>query len=121
MSGGHTGRIAFVDLSEGRVSEERLDETMAREYIGGYGLAVRLLFERQKKGADPLGPDNILGFVTGPMTGTRTPTGARYMAVCKSPLTHTWGDANSGGFFGTALKSAGWDAIFVSGISSKPV
>jgi aldehyde:ferredoxin oxidoreductase len=78
------------------------------------------LFEHQKKGADPLGPDNTLGFTTGPLTGTKTPTGGRYMVVCKSPLTGGWGDANSGGYFGSELKAAGWDAVYVTGIAATP-
>jgi aldehyde:ferredoxin oxidoreductase len=114
------GRIGFVDLTTGETREERLDEGLERQFIGGYGLGVRILFERQPKGADPLGPDNVLGFTTGPLTGTKTPTGGRYMAVCKSPLTGGWGDANCGGYFGSQLKAAGWDALFVSGIASVP-
>jgi aldehyde:ferredoxin oxidoreductase len=117
---GYGGRVAFVDLSTGEVWEERLKEERARQFIGGYGLGVRVLFEQLKKGADPLGAENILGFTTGPLTGTKTPTGGRYMAVCKSPLTGGWGDANSGGYFGSELKSAGWDALFVTGIAPAP-
>ncbi len=120
MAGGFTGRMGFVDLSTGDVREERLDEKLARDFVGGYGLGVRVLFEREKGGIDPLGLENILGFTTGPLTGTPIPTGGRYMAVCKSPLTGGWGDANAGGYFGSALKSAGWDAIFVSGVAPSP-
>lgn len=120
MAGGYTGRIGFVSLSTGKVEEEKLDENMARDFIGGYGLGVRILFERQKAGINPLGSENIIGFTTGPLTGTQTPSGCRYMAVCKSPLTGGWGDANSGGHFGSELKLAGWDAIFFSGIASSP-
>ena len=120
MAGGYAGKIAFVDLTKGEINVEKLDETMARDFIGGQGLGARILFERQKKGVDPLGPENILGFITGPLTGTKTPTGGRYMAVCKSPLTGGWGDANSGGYFGAEMKSAGWDAVFFSGIASSP-
>ncbi|MGD9046296.1 MAG: aldehyde ferredoxin oxidoreductase family protein, partial [Desulfobacterales bacterium] len=97
-----------------------LDEKLARDFIGGQGMGARILFERQKKGVDPLGPESYLGFTTGPLTGTKVPTGGRYMAVCKSPLTGGWGDANSGGFFGAELKAAGWDAIFVSGSAATP-
>jgi len=100
MVGGYAGKIAFVDLTKGEIKTETLDQDLVRQYIGGHGLGARLLFERQKKGIDPLGSENILGFTTGPLTGTKTPTGGRYMAVCKSPLTGGWGDANSGGFFG---------------------
>jgi aldehyde:ferredoxin oxidoreductase len=121
MAEGHLGRLGFVDLSTGEVREEKLEKDLAREYIGGYGLGVRTLFERQKKGADPLGPESILGFTTGPLTGTKAPTGGRYTVVCKSPLTGGWGDANAGGFFGSELRAAGWDAIFVSGAASSPV
>ena len=111
MAGGYMGRIGFVDLTTGETREERLDEGLQRDFIGGYGLGVRILFERQPKGADPLGPDNILGFTAGPLTGTKTPTGGRYMAVSKSPITGGWGDANCGGYFGSQLKAAGWDAL----------
>ncbi|MCJ7830346.1 MAG: hypothetical protein MUP74_03065, partial [Desulfobacterales bacterium] len=120
MTGGFMGKIGFVDLSTGKVCEEKLDEKLARDFIGGYGLGVRTLFAHQAKGADPLGPESMLGFTTGPLTGTKTPTGGRYMAVCKSPITGTWGDANSGGFFGAELKAAGWDAVFVSGKAASP-
>jgi len=120
MGGGYTGRIGFVDLSAGDSREEKLDKNMARDFIGGYGLGVRTLFDRQKKGIDPLGPENILGFTTGPLTGTKVPTGSRVTVVCKSPLTGGWGDANSGGYFGSELKAAGWDAIFISGVASSP-
>jgi len=120
MAGGYAGKIAFIDLTSGEIKIEQLDETLARDYIGGQGLGARILFERQQKGIDALGPENILGLTTGPLTGTKTPTGGRYMAVCKSPLTGGWGDANSGGYFGSELKAAGWDAVYVSGIAATP-
>ena len=120
MAGGYAGKIGFVNLSSGEIRQQELDEKLARDFIGGHGLGARILFENQKGRVDALGPENVLGFVTGPLTGTPVPTGSRYMVVCKSPLTGGWGDANSGGFFGPELKFAGWDAIFVSGIASKP-
>jgi len=120
MTGGNAGKIGFVNLSSGEIRQQELDEKLARDFIGGHGLGARILFENQKGRVDALGPENVLGFVTGPLTGTPVPTGSRYMVVCKSPLTGGWGDANSGGFFGPELKFAGWDAIFVSGIASKP-
>ena len=120
MADGYMGRVGFVDLTTGETREERLDEGLEREFIGGHGLGARILFERQPKGADPLGPDNVLGFTTGPLTGTKTPTGGRYTAVCKSPLTGGWGDANCGGYFGSQLKAAGWDALFLSGLAPVP-
>jgi aldehyde:ferredoxin oxidoreductase len=120
MPGGFIGKIAFVDLSTGKVAVEDLPERTAREFIGGYGLGVRTIFERQPAGVDPLGPANILGLTAGPLTGTKAPTGGRYMACGKSPLTGGWGDANSGGHFGSELKAAGFDAVFVSGAAPAP-
>ena len=115
------GKILFVDLSTGVIKEEALDEKMCRDFIGGYGIGARILYSRQKAGVDPLGPENTLGLISGPLTGTPVPTGARYTAVAKSPLTGGWGDANSGGYFGPYLKFAGFDAVFFTGISPKPV
>jgi aldehyde:ferredoxin oxidoreductase len=120
MTGGYAGKMGFVDLTTDEIKIETLDEGLARDFIGGQGIGARILFERQKKGVDPLGPESYLGFTTGPLTGTKVPTGGRYMAVCKSPLTGGWGDANSGGYFGAELKAAGWDAIFVTGAAPSP-
>ena len=74
-----------------------------------------------KKGADPLGPDSVIGFVSGPLNATGALFGGRYMVVCKSPITGGWNDANSGGHFGPQLKRAGFDAVFISGVSKSPV
>jgi aldehyde:ferredoxin oxidoreductase len=119
--GGYIGKILYVDLSSGKIKEETPDDKLYADFIGGYGIGARIIYSRQKAKVDPLGPENILGFITGPLTGTPALTGTRFVVVSKSPLTETWGDSNSGGRFGTILKSAGYDAIFFSGISDKPV
>ncbi len=121
MAGGYMGKILFVDLSTGELKDEALEERLCRDFIGGYGIGARIIYSRQKGGVDPLGPENILGLVTGPLTGTPTTTGCRYQAMAKSPLTGGWGDANSGGFFGPYLKFAGYDGVFFTGIAEKPV
>ncbi|OGO39735.1 MAG: hypothetical protein A2147_05580, partial [Chloroflexi bacterium RBG_16_57_8] len=121
MAGGYMGKVLFVDLSTGVVKEEAIDEKTRRDFVGGYGLGARILYSRQKGGVDPLGPENTLGFVTGPLTGTPVPTGARYEVVAKSPITGGWGDANSGGDVGPYFKFAGFDAVFLTGISPRPV
>jgi aldehyde:ferredoxin oxidoreductase len=115
------GKILWVNLSTGEIKVEQPDDNLYRDFIGGYGLGSRMLYNRQKAGADPLGPDNILGLVTGPLTGTPAIGGSRYAAVAKSPLTGGWGDANSGGNFGPRLKFSGFDGVFFTGISPKPV
>ena len=121
MPGGYMGKILLVDLSSGTIKEEVLEEKMCRNFVGGYGIGSRILYSRQKAGVDPLGYENMLGFITGPFTGTQVPTGARFTVVAKSPLTGGWGDANCGGQFGPYLKFAGYDAVFFTGISPKPV
>ncbi len=121
MSGAYMGKILWVNLSTGEIKEEKLDEQLYRDFLGGYGLGAKILYDRQKGGVDPLGPDNILGLLTGPLTGTPAVSGVRYVAVAKSPITGGWGDANSGGYFGPYLKFAGYDGVFFEGISEKPV
>ncbi|MFH0768886.1 MAG: aldehyde ferredoxin oxidoreductase family protein [Chloroflexota bacterium] len=121
MVGGYMGKLLFVDLSTGDIKIETPEENLYRNFIGGYGIGARILYSRQKGGVDPLGPENILGLVTGPLTGTPATVGSRYAAVAKSPLTGSWGDANSGGYFGPHLKFAGYDAVFFNGIADKPV
>jgi len=117
----YTGKILFVDLTTGKVKQESPPESLYRDFIGGTGLGIRILYERMKPKVDPLGPKNILGFVTGPLTATPTPGSGRYMVVTKSPLTGAWAEANSGGFWGPGLKWAGYDGVFISGVSPKPV
>jgi aldehyde:ferredoxin oxidoreductase len=121
MAGGYIGRILFVNLSIGEIHEETPEEKLYHDFIGGYGIGARILYSRQKGGVDPLGPENTLGLITGPLTGTPATVGTRYTAVAKSPLTGGWGDANSGGYFGPVLKFAGYDGVFFTGVSERPV
>ncbi|MCL5256931.1 MAG: aldehyde ferredoxin oxidoreductase family protein [Chloroflexi bacterium] len=121
MAKGFMGKVLFVDLSKGKLHDEMLSEEIQRDYLGGYGIGAKIIFERQAAGVDPLGPDNFLAFMTGPLTGTPALIGSRYTVMGKSPLTSTWGDANSGGDFGPGLKFAGYDGVFFTGVSAKPV
>lgn len=121
MSRGYMGKLLWIDLSSGSIEEEVLQDDFCRKYIGGYGFGTKILYDRTEPGVDPLGPDNILGFLTGVLTATPAIIGSRYVVVCKSPLTNSWGDANSGGFFGPELKFAGYDGVFFTGASDKPV
>lgn len=121
MPDGFFGRILLVDLSRGTAEEEPLPPTIYRETLGGYGLGVRVLYDRMPPGADPLSAENILGVVPGLLTGTGVPFSGRFMVVGKSPLTGGWGDANCGGHFGPVLRATGFDGLFVTGISPQPV
>ena len=121
MLGGYAGKMLFVDLSKGSIKETELSEKICREFIGGYGLGIRVLYEQMKGRVDPLGEGNMLGFVTGALTATSVPGSGRYGVVTKSPLTGAWGESNGGGTLGPELKTAGFDAIFFKGVASKPV
>ena len=117
---GWTGKILRVNLTKGDYIVEDLDLNLAKKFIGGRGLASKMLFDEIDPTIDPLSPDNKLIFVTGPATGAAL-GGGRYMVVTKSPLTGTIGTANAGGGFGPALKFAGYDLIIFEGRSEKPV
>ncbi|GAB4334754.1 MAG: aldehyde ferredoxin oxidoreductase family protein [Dehalococcoidia bacterium] len=117
---GYNGKMLSVDLSTGTITVERPDDALYRQYLGGYGIGARMLWDRVPKGADPLGPENMLGMFPGLLTGTPL-FGQRWQVVCKSPLTGGWGDANCGGDFGGVLKLAGWDGIMFFGKAEKPV
>lgn len=119
--GGYAGRILEVDLSTHSFHEVPLDYDEARKYIGGSGLGAKILYDRVGPEVDPLGPDNLLIFMVGPLAGTPVPTSARYAVVAKSPATGLWGEADSGGTWGQVLKWAGYDGIVVSGKSATPV
>ena len=114
------GKVLNVNLSTGELKAEEVPEEMYRKYLGGYGLGARYLLDRVPQGADPLGPDNMLGLFPGLLTGTPL-FGQRYQVVTKSPLTGGWGDANCGGDTGPFMKHAGWDGVMVFGASEKPV
>ena len=121
MAGGYMGKILRVDLSKSKISEESPDPNLLKLFLGGSGLATKYLLDEVKKGTDPLGPENKLIFMTGPLTGTTSPSGGRYTVVAKSPLTGFWGQANSAGFWGVDFKRSGFDGIIFEGISPKPV
>ena len=121
MKKGYTGKILMVDLGKGSISERKIPESVYEHYLAGQGLAAYILYKEIPPEADPLGPDNVLGFVPGLLTGTPSFFTGRWTVVGKSPLTGCWGDANCGGNLSPAIKRCGYDGIFFKGISSKPV
>lgn len=118
---GYMGKIMNVDLSTGKIHIEKISPAVYESFLSGMGLAAHLLYHRIPAGADPLGPDNLLGFVSGLLTGTGSLFTGRWMVVGKSPLTKGWGEANCGGSFSPAIKRCGVDGIFFTGISPTPV
>ncbi|NHJ13520.1 MAG: hypothetical protein EAX95_07570 [Candidatus Thorarchaeota archaeon] len=118
---GYMGRILRVNLTTLTITDEFPDEETLRKYLGGAGLATWYLINETEPGIDPLGPQNKLIFMTGPLTGTNSPSTGRYSVVTKSPLTNGWGQANSAGFWGRDFKRSGFDGIIFEGRAPGPV
>ncbi len=115
------GQILRVNLTQGVAKTEPLNMEWANAYIGERGLGTKYLYENVDPKCDPMGPDNVLIFATGPLNGTMASTSGRYAVLCKSPLTGAIGDSNSGGKFGAYLKYAGYDLLLIEGRAEKPV
>ena len=115
------GRILRVDLSAGTAESLTVPPEVYEAVLAGKGLEAWYLYKHIPAGADPLGPENILAFAAGALCGTGAFLTGRWTVACKSPLTGGWGDANCGGLFAPAIKQCGYDAIFLSGVSEKPV
>lgn len=118
---GYMGKLLVVDLTQGRLTEEAIDPAVAGEFVGGAGYAARYLYDELGPETDPLGPDNVLMFMTGPLVGTRAPSCGRYEVCALSPQTGIWGESNSGGYWGPELKRAGYDGIVIRGRAPEPV
>ncbi|MEK7204566.1 MAG: aldehyde ferredoxin oxidoreductase N-terminal domain-containing protein, partial [candidate division NC10 bacterium] len=117
---GYMGKVLRVDLTARRTWDEPLSEVLLRRYLGGAGLGAWYLYRETRPGTDPLSPENLLIFLTGPLVGTKVPTSGRHAVIAKSPLGQ-WGESDSGGTWGQMLKRAGYDGILVSGASVAPV
>ncbi len=118
MSGAYYEKLARINLTTGEIKVEKIDLATAQKFIGGRGLGTKYLYDEGVATVDPLSPDNKLVYITGPMTGSNSPSSGRYMVCTKSPLTGMIACANSGGIWGAKLKFAGWDAIIVEGKAS---
>ena len=118
---GYHGRILNVNLSSGQVAIETFDETFAKQYLGGNGFAIRLLYERLAAGIDPLAPENVIVFAVGPTTDTTVPGATRCCAGTKSPLTGLFFDTTFGGMFAAVQKRSGFEAIAITGRAAEPV
>ncbi|MEW6424889.1 MAG: aldehyde ferredoxin oxidoreductase family protein [Bacillota bacterium] len=118
---GYAGKLGYIDLSTGKAEIKEIDEQLARQFIGGSALACRLVYDLIGPQTDPLGPENPLVFMTGPLTGTTAPSSSRFAVCARSPLTGIWGEATSGGAFGPKMKLAGFDGLMITGRAAHPV
>lgn len=121
MSTTYNLKMLRVNLSEGTIKTEELDEKLAKKFLGGRGLGTKILYDEGVATVDPLSPENKLIFINGPLTGANVPTGGRYMVVTKAPLNNMIASSNSGGVWGARLKYAGYDALIVEGKADAPV
>ena len=121
MPYGYIGKILHVDLTNGKLEVESPDEAFYRKYMGGSAMAMHYILRKMPKGADPLGPENVLTLFTGVTTGAAISGQSRINANAKSPISGGIGDGQGGGFFPAELKFAGFDGIVITGKSSKPV
>ncbi len=113
-------KIAYIDLSSGKIKVEYLDKKLVKSYLGGRGLGVKLLFDSVATSIDPLSPENAIIFAVGPLTGI-APMSGRHAVVSKSPLTNTIFDSSAGGLFGVELKRCGYAALIIKGKADSPV
>ncbi len=116
---GWTGRILRVDLSREKSAPQEFDADFAFKFFGGRGFAAKLLWDETRRGINPLSPENVLVFATGPLTGLPLPSSSKIVVAAKSPLTGGYGDGNLGSWAAVYLRKAGYDALVVTGASRK--
>ena len=118
---GYAGKLLRVNLGDGTWRDEHLTNDLAELYIGGAGMAARILYDELKPGIDPFSPENKAIFLTGPVEGTMIPTASRIGLYAKSPLTYSFFHSSAGGHFAPELKFAGYDGIIFEGRAAQPV
>ena len=114
------GRLLEVDLTSGAIKDHELSEETFSKYLGGRGLGARLLFDMLPSQTDAFSPENLMFFLTGPLTGTKVPGSSKFVVVTKSPLTGTWCDSYSSGKFPIEIKKLGYDGMVIRGRSNAP-
>jgi aldehyde:ferredoxin oxidoreductase len=117
---GMFNKLLSINLSTKNICDEEISDSILENYLGGRGLAGKLFVDRVPVNLNPLSPDNLLIFATGPLTATSVPTSGRLALVTKSPLTNTIFFSNTGGFVGMVLKKCGYDSIVIDGKLEKP-
>src|SRR5512136_1203956 len=117
---GICGKLLEIDLTSGKMKDTILSDGMVEKYLGGRGLGARLLFDTLPARTDPLSPENVLIFLTGPLTGSMVTGSSKFVVITKSPLTHGWCDSYSSGRISVELKKAGYDGMVIRGKSNHP-
>ncbi len=121
MAGGFHGRMLDINMSDGKIEEFRVEEDDLRKYLGGNGLACKMLQEEEFEKIDPLAPESKLFMICGLLTGTPIPGTVKMNLCARSPLTGIWGEAHGGGHWPAAFHATGYDGVVFSGRSSEMV
>jgi len=117
---GLCGKLLEIDLTSGKTKDTMISDEMVEKYLGGRGLGARLLFDMVPAKTGPLSPENVLIFLTGPLTATLVPGSSKFVVITKSPLTHGWCDSYSSGRISVELKKVGYDGMVIRGKSNYP-
>src|SRR3990172_3931798 len=117
---GICGKLLDIDLTSGKTKSTLISDETVEKYLGGRGLGARLLFDTLPAKTDPLSPENVLIFLTGPLTGSMVTGSSKFVVVTKSPLTNGWCDSYSSGRISVELKKAGYDGLVIRGRSNHP-
>src|SRR5512147_1960491 len=118
---GWTGVFLNVNLTKNTAVSQQIEQSLAHDFLGGRGFAAKILWDRLKAGTDPLSPENLLIFASGPLTGIGLPNSGKLVVAAKSPLTGGYGDGNIGNLAAVHMRKAGYDAIIIEGKASSPV
>lgn len=118
---GWTGVFLNIDLTTSQAVPEHYGDDLAADFLGGRGFAAKILWDKLKQGTDPLSPENLLIFATGPLTGIGLPNSGKMVVASKSPLTGGYGDGNIGTLAAVNIRKAGYDAIIIKGKAPSPV
>jgi aldehyde:ferredoxin oxidoreductase len=118
---GWTGAFLKIDLSKKKAVPEQYDQSLALNFLGGRGFAIKILWDTLKQGTDPLSPENKLIFATGPLTAIGLPNSGKLVIASKSPLTGGYGDGNTGTWAAVYMRKAGYDALIIEGKAETPV
>jgi aldehyde:ferredoxin oxidoreductase len=118
---GWTGKLLHVNLGKGKAVADKYEASMAKDFLGGRGFAVKILWDELQQGVDPLSAENKLVFAAGPLTGFALPSSGKLVVAAKSPLTGGYGDGNIGTFAAVQMRKAGYDAVIVEGRAKKPM
>ena len=116
----NTGRVLRINLSNGKISTESVPESIARDFVGGRGYGIKYLYDEIAPGTDPLGEENKLFLLAGPLAGTMAQAVSRWVVCTKSPLTGAFARSVCGADFGAWMRFADYEIIIIEGKAAKP-